>query len=43
MFDSLVLEVVRDHRRHVKEKEQDVQDKEVLKAQGILRDVHLVQ
>lgn len=37
------LKVVKNHKRLEKENEQDMQDKDMLKAQGIVRDVHWAQ
>lgn len=37
------LKVVKNHKRLEKENEQDMQDKDMLKAQGIVRDVRLAQ
>lgn len=33
--------MVRNPRRHVEEKEQDMHDKDALEAQGIVRDIQL--
>lgn len=37
------LKVVKNHKRLEWENEQDMQDKDLIKAQGIARDVHLAQ